>query len=389
MKRVLKGLGINIILLGMVSFLTDLSSEMMFAILPFFITALGGSGVAVGLIGGVGESAASMVKLFSGYWSDKVRKRKPFAVLGYLLSSVAKLFFPFVSNWGHLLILRFMERTGKGVRTPPRDALIASSCSGEERGKAFGFHRAADTGGAIAGSLLAFLLFWFLRLDFKWILLAGALLSFLSLIPLVHVKENPPSGRLSQERLSLRMSIKGLPPPFRRYLIVAVIFSLANFTYMFFVLKAKALFQPFFHGRLATAVPLLLYCWFNLVYATFSLPGGILSDKIGRRMTLMIGYSLFSLCCMGFVLVKGLLGYILLFAVYGLSYALIEGNQRAYASDFVTEELRGTALGTFHSAVGFTALLAGLLAGFLWNLNPEWPFICGAVLSLTAAIGMI
>ena len=387
MRKFISGLGINIFLLGIISFLTDVSSEMMLAILPLFIVSLGGGGIAIGLIGGIGDSVASLLKVFSGYWSDRLRKRKPFAFFGYALSSVAKLFFPFITSWTQLLILRPLERVGKGIRTAPRDALIASSSKVEVRGKAFGFHRAMDSFGAFLGALLAFIFFWLLKFEFKPILLIAALISFLAIIPFIWVREKV-SDTYSKGRNSFRISLINLPPSFKRYLMVAVIFALGNFTYMFFILRARDVFQPLFSSRLAMAIPILLYCWFNVVYALFSLPGGMLSDKIGRRKTLKLGYFTYGLSCLGFAFTRTLTSFIVLFALYGISFALVEGNQRAFASDFVEENLRGTALGTFHMAIGISTLIASIFAGILWNYSPQLTFSYGAALGLVAAISI-
>ncbi len=387
MKKFISGLGINVLLLGIISFLTDVSSEMILAILPLFIASLGGAGIAVGLIGGIGDSVASLLKVFSGYWSDRWGKRKPFAFFGYSISSVAKLFFPFVAGWTQLLILRPIERVGKGVRDAPRDALIAASSKVEVRGKAFGFHRAMDSSGAFLGALLAFILFWFLKFEFKPILFIAALVSFSALFPFAWVKEKAFANRNKREN-SFRTNLKNLPASYKKYLLVAVAFALGNFTYMFFILRARDVFEPLFSSRLAIAIPILLYCWFNIVYALFSLPGGLLSDKIGRRRTLRIGYSAHVLSCLGFALLGTLASLIILFAIYGFSFALVEGNQRAFASVFVEENLRGTALGAFHTAIGISTLIASVLAGILWNVSPRVTFFYGAAMGLVAAISI-
>jgi len=386
-RTIIKGIGINILLLGVVSLLTDVSSEMMLAILPLFISSLGGAGMAIGLIGGIGDSVASLLKVFSGYWSDRVRKRKPFAFFGYSISSVAKLSFPFVSSWTQLLILRAIERVGKGVRDAPRDALIASSSATSFRGKAFGFHRAMDSSGAFIGAFLAFLLFWLLQFEFRTILLISAIVSFLALSPFPWIREVSYEANF-QETRPLGISLRSLPENFRRYLTVTVIFALGNFTYMFFILRAKDMFEPVFPSRLATGVPILLYCWFNIVYALFSLPGGMLSDKIGRRSTLRLGYLAYGFLCFGFPFAVRLSSFVILFALYGISYALVEANQRAFASDFVEENLRGVALGAFHTAIGVSTLLSSILAGILWNYNPKLTFLYGALLGLASAISI-
>jgi len=386
--RCLKGIGINVILLGIVSFITDISTEMMMAILPMFITSLGGAGIAIGLIGGIGEGVSSILNVFSGLWSDKLCKRKIFAFLGYLLSSIAKLFFPFSQSWWNLVILRPIERVGKGLRTAPRDAIIANSCVEETKGKAFGIHRAADTSGAFVGVLLAFIFYWMLHLDFRPILMVSAVIAFFALIPFFWIKEKSDSEKVKaiERRLTFKISLKDTQAGFKTYLIAAVLFSLSNFTYMFFILRAMDEFKKVFPIQLAQALPLLLYLWFNIIYALMAIPAGILADRNGRKKVLIIGYLVYSLTCLGFFGSHSIGAFIIFFAIYGFSFALIEGNQRAFASDFATEDTRGTILGMFHAAISLSSIASGLIAGLLWNCNSQYPFIYGVLLSLLAVI---
>jgi len=383
-KELLKGISFSIILLGFVSFITDTSSDMMWSILPMFVTTIGGTGLAVGLIGGLGESVASILKVFSGYWSDKFGRRKPFVALGYGISSVSKLFFPFISAWPHLLLLKPLERFGKGLRTAPRDAIIADSAAKSVRGRGFGIHRAMDTSGAILGSILAFILFWFLSLQFRTIFLIAAGIAFLALLPLIFVKE----AKTKPKRVSLRIGLKGLERPLKMFILVATIFALGNFSYMFFILKAQKAFQPLFSERMVNAIPILLYALFSTSYALLSIPTGALSDRIGRERVLTIGYFLFGLTCIGFVFSSSLASFIILFLLYGLFYAFVEGVQRAFASDLASKEFRGTALGAFHTSTGLAALPASVVAGFLWDIHPEITFIYGAVAAFVAS-GML
>lgn len=376
MKKFFEGISINIILLGIVSFLVDASSEMIMPILPMFIVTLGGAGLVVGLIGGLGDSIASVLTVFSGYWSDKFGKRKPFVFSGYAASATSKILLAISLTWQHVFLFRSLERAGKGLRTAPRDAIIADSAI-NMRGKAFGIHRAMDTGGAIVGSILAFVLFWFFNLEFRTIFLIAAAIAFISILPLLFVKER----KRKVGKRSMKVSFKALPTSFRLFIIIATIFALGNFSYMFFILRA----QQFFQGRMAVALPIMLYVWFNIVYTTFSIPSGALSDKVGRKNVLTLGYSLFGVACAGFALFYSLTSLIVLFGLYGLVYALVDGNQRSFASDFVEEELRGTALGTFHAAIGIAALPASLIAGFLWDFfGSTASFYYGCVLSLVS-----
>jgi len=372
-NKYLKRISANILLLGIVSFLNDLSSEMIMPILPMFITALGGAGLIVGLIGGLRDSISSVLKVFAGYWSDKSGKRKIFVSSGYLISALFKISLAFSKIWQHILVFASLERIGKGLRTAPRDAIIADSLP-KERGKGFGIHRAMDTSGAITGSIVVFLLFWFFGFNFKSIILIAAILAFLSLIPLYFVKER----KRKLQNINLKISLKNLPQSLKLFILISGIFALANFSYMFFILRA----QEFFVGKLSIGIPILLYILFNIFYAVFAIPFGRLSDKIGRKKVIVFGYLLFSLTSLGFAFFNSLIAFIVLFALYGMVYAIVDGNQRAYVSDLSSEELRATALGTFHTTIGLTALPASLIAGFLWQINPSITFIYGTVISI-------
>jgi len=382
-RRFFQGIGGNVILLGLVSFINDISSDMIFAILPLFIASLGGAGIAIGLIGGLGDTVAGILKVFSGYCSDRIGKRKPFVFWGYFTSAIAKLFFPFSKAWLNLAILVPIERVGKGLRTAPRDAVIANSAAPELRGKAFGIHRALDTSGAFIGALGAFVLFWLLKFNLRSVLLVAAIIAFFAIIPILFVKEKSATSR---QNLGFKISLKNLPINFKRYVLAATIFSLSTFTYMFFMLRSKNVFDNLFSSRLAAAIPILLYVWFNVIYALSSVPAGILSDKIGRKKTLIVGYFVYSFTCTGFSLANSLSAFIVLFAIYGLSFGLIEGNQRAFASDFVASNLSGTALGTLHTCVTLANLPAGIIAGLLWNFNPSLPFLYGAGLGILSVL---
>jgi len=385
-NKYLKGISANILLLGVVSFLNDLSSEMIIPILPLFITALGGTGLIagvisiVGLIGGLQDSTSSILKVLSGYWSDRIGRRKIFVSSGYLTSAGFKLLLSFSAIWLHILIFASFERVGKGVRTAPRDAIIADSMP-EARGKGFGIHRALDTAGAIAGSVVVLLLLYFLWFDldqiafYKLIILIAAIIAFFSLVPLYFVKE----GKRDPQEISLQISLKKLPEPLKLFITVATVFALANFTYMFFILKALDAFMPIMREKesIVIAIIILLYVLFNSFYAVLAIPFGTLSDRIGREKVLIFGYFLFSLTCLGFAFSDSLAVFLVLFPLYGVVYAMVEGNQRAFVSDLSTEDLRATALGTFHTLIGMITLPASLIAGFLWTITPShWPTHC-------------
>jgi MFS family permease len=385
-KRFFQGLGVNVFLLGLVSLLTDLSSEMVLPILPMYITALGGTAFAVGLIGGLGDSVASALKVFSGYWSDKFGARKPFVFWGYGLSAVAKLSLAFSTVWQHALISRSAERVGKGLREAPRDAIIADSAEPQVRGKAFGLHRAMDTTGAIGGSLMAFVLFWYFDLAFEVIILACAAIAFVALVPFFRITE---VRREPQER-TLGISFRALPKRLKWFIFIATVFALGNFTYMFFVLRAQDAFGGTVSDKSAIAIAILLYALYNAVYALLSMPAGILSDRIGRGKVLTLGYVLFGLTCLGFAFLDSTAAFVVLFIFYGLVSALVVGVERAFACDLAPEAVRGTALGTLHTCIGLVALPAGLIAGALWEHIGSWAtFTCGGALGLAAAVLML
>ena len=379
--------GVNVILLGVVSFITDTSSEMAMPVLPMFIQALAPAGIAalaVGLVGGLGGLVANVLKVLSGYWSDRLGVRKPLVASGYLSSAVAKLFIPFSTTWHHVLVLKPVERVGKGLRTAPRDALIAESAPEEIRGKAFGLHRALDTSGAILGSTLALLL-TLMGVGIREILVISAVVAFLALPPLYFVRE----VRSKPRRSGFIAGFGELSPAFRRYVLVASVFALADFTYMLFILRAREALVGVVPKVWVNAIPILLYVLFNVSYALLSIPSGVLSDKIGRRRVLTVGYLIFALTCLGFTLGCAVPLLVALFILYGVSKAFVDGTQRAYASDLAPPDLKGMALGTFHTVTGFATLLAGVIAGALWTaLGANAAFAYGCVLAFLSAVLM-
>ena len=384
----LRGVHRNILLLGIVSFLNDVSSEMIIPILPLFIAAVGGGGLIVGLIGGLQESIASFVKVLAGYWSDRIGRRKPLVFSGYLVSTCFKLLLAFATRWPHILFAVSFERMGKGIRTAPRDAIIADSMP-EARGTGFGIHRAFDSLGAIIGSITVLILLNFLWFEleqlrfFQWTILVAALIALLSLIPLCFLQEQ----RRAPREINLQISLRQLQRPLKQFLAVASIFALANFTYMFFILRAAERFSVI-GVQESIVLTLFFYVLFNLSYTLLAIPAGALSDRIGKRRVLITGYLLFAVTCSGFVLFQSLPAFLILFPLYGIVQALVDGNQRAFVCDLSTDELRATVLGTFHTLIGLMALPASVIAGYLWNLTPqhELTFLIGAAVSLCAAL---
>ncbi len=376
-RRYFRLVSANVLLLGLVSLVNDFSSEMISPILPMFITALGGTGLAIGLIGGLRDSVSSILQVVFGYLSDRIGRRKPFVLSGYLTSAVFKLLLSFSRVWPHVLLFDGLERVGKSLRTAPRDAIISDSMV-ERRGVSFGLHRAMDTAGAVLGSLAVFVLLWFFDLNLRSVILIAAVIAFFSVVPLFFVKEKARPAR----NINFKVSMAGLPPGLKKFIVVAAIFALANFSYMFFILRAQGAFS----GRLAVGAPILLYALSNVFYIAFSVPFGSLSDRIGRGKVIVLGYALFSLVAFGFVFFDSLVAFIVLFMLYGVVNAILDGTQHALVSDLSSKGLRGTALGTYSTVVGLVSLPAGLLAGFLWNVAPVLTFVFGGVVSALAVV---
>jgi MFS family permease len=367
----------NILLLGLVSLIADISSEMIMPIFPLFLVSIGATGLIVGLIGGLGDSLASGLNIVAGWLSDKIGKRKPIVFLGYSLSAVTKVFYPLAQTWAHLLVARPLERVGKGIRDSPRDALIAQS--GIARGRSFGIHRAMDTTGAIIGTILVFLLIltgW----DFRSILAVAAVIAFFALIPLVPVKDI----KTKPVKVGLRFGIKGLPKKLKFFILIASIFGLANFTYMFLILRASTVFWPGFE----IAGPVGLYLVFNIIYMVFAIPMGILADRIGKKIPIIFGYILFGFAYLGFLFSNSIPALLTLFILYGLGYAFIVGNQIAFVTE-LAPQLKGTALGSFHTANAIASLIGSIIAGMLWQISANLTFIFGTVFAFLAAAGLL
>jgi MFS family permease len=366
----------NVIILSIVSFLNDLSSEMIMPILPMFLESLGATGKIIGLVGGIRDGVSGLLKVLCGYWSDKTGKRKVFVYAGYGISSVFKLLLGLTKTAGGAVIFSSMERIGKGLRTAARDAIIAESVKQSQRGKSFGIHRGMDSAGAVLGASLAFVFLQFTGLGFSTVIIISALIGLASLVPLRFVSE--PEESKNNAKLKLSLSI--LPRPLKLFILVAGIFALGNFSYMFFVLRAQHLFT----GKWATTAPILLYVLFNIFQSALALPLGLLSDRVGRQKVLIFGFGLFAVVSFGFVFLNTLPFYIILFALYGVVFAAVDGTERALVSDLAGPESRATALGTYSTITGLAALPASLIAGFLWDKSAAYTFVFGGVMAITA-----
>lgn len=370
----------NVVVLGVVSFLTDVSTEMVYPLIPIFLTTtLGASPAIVGVIEGIAESIASLLKVISGYWGDKTKKKKELAIVGYGSSLLGKVVLIFAGSWGGVLISRVIDRLGKGIRTAPRDALIAESAKAEARGHAFGLHRAMDTFGAAIGVAIAYFLLIRNISSFNRIFLFSMIPAFLGVIALFFVRQ-PRDLSTGKKKLSFAWS--ALDTKLKAFLIIAFIFNLGNSSNQFLLLRAS---------KLGASVPLvvLLYLVYNISYGILSYPMARLSDRIGRRRILVAGYLIYAVVYLGFALVNQITPLWTLFIIYGFYIAFTEGVEKALLADIAPSHLRGTVIGLHATLVGLALLPASLFAGILWDLlGASAPFYFGASMGLLAAVGL-
>lgn len=383
--RLAPRLGRNVLVLAAVSFLTDASSEIIYPLLPIFLTTVLGAGAsAVGAIEGAAETTSALLKLASGWWSDRVSRRKPLVVAGYSLASLARPLVAVAQSATHVLLIRLTDRVGKGIRGAPRDALIAESVDPSIRGRAFGFHRSADHAGAVVGPLIAFALLQWEHLDLRTVFLLAAIPGLLSVLVLVlGVRETPrePIDAAPTKAAPLR----GVPlgKQFWTFLASVFLFTLGNSTDAFLILRANQL------GVSVAMVP-ILWAALHVVKSAASVPGGGLSDKLGRKPLIFAGWALYALVYFAFGRATEMWHAWALFLVYGVFFGLTEGTERAMVADLVGRARRGTAFGWYNLAIGIGALPASLLFGFLWDrVSPTAAFDVGALLAVAAAVVML
>lgn len=370
----------NVLALSATSLLTDVHSHTILALLPTFMSdVLGMSKSLIGLVEGLGTAAAAATQWLSGWLSDRMRRRKPFAVAGYALSLAVKPLLAIAQSFGHVLFVRLTDRLGKGIRAAPRDALIADSVPGDMRGRAFGFHRAADTVGALGGSLLAYLLLYALggdyRMTFLWATIAGAL----AVVAIVAFARDVTPAEREEEREGSDAP-PPLPPSFKLFLVAHSLFYVGYISYAFLLLGAAEVGVPDLTLR-------LLYLAYNAVYAASAFPSGRFVDAAGGRNALVAGYLLFGLTCAGMLLSPAPAMMWLWFAIFGLHRGFVDPATSAYGSALTTSAQRGSALGLMHSLRSLMSLPANLIAGLLWDrVGSTWTFTFGAGAAVLAAL---
>ena len=401
-KDIIKGVKKNVFILGLVSFFTDISSEMLYPIIPIFLTAVLHAPMSVvGLIEGIAESTASILKVVSGWLSDRSGKRKPFVIYGYSLSTIAKPLLAFAATWHFVLAARFLDRFGKGLRSSARDALIADSTDAQYRGKAFGFHRALDSVGAVIGPLIALLLLSYFTIGdtehkFRLIFLIAFIPALISVLLLLFFVTEKPGERKD----GLKFKLSDFSRDFKIFLLISIVFAIGNSSNAFLILRTKDIFENFggvpsivtstFGSIGIIAVVVLTYVVYNITYSLVSMPAGMLSDRIGRRNVMVAGFLIFSLVYLGFAIANT--GYLvwILFAVYGFYIAMTDGVSKAYAVDLVPADKRGTAIGLFYTATGLMALISSIIAGLLWDYaGASAPFLFGSATALVAAVLLV
>ena len=378
-KRIL-GVESNVFFVGLTSFLTDTTTKMVYSILPLFLTTLGASKTEISLIEGIAESTASVLKSLSGWWSDKIGRNKPFMIIGYGITALLSPLFAFVTTPLQVLSIRFVERVGKGIRTAPRDSLVAgSSEENNNAGLNFGFHKAMDNSGAIVGPLIAFAVLAAFPGDYRRVFLFAAIPGLLGLLSIIFfVKE---AKRAKSERLG-KISFRDFPKDFYLFLAIVFLFTLGNSTDALLLLKASDV------GVSDAFIP-IMYLVFNSVSVAFAVPLGKLSDKIGRKRIIIGGYLMFSLIYFGFGKAATPFAIVGLFAFYGLYSAATDGIQKALVSDIIGKEKKGTGLGLYNMILGMTLLPASLIGGWLYDtFNNQVPFYFGSATALLSAFLM-
>jgi len=374
------GLERNVFFTGLTSFFTDTSTKMVYSVMPMFLMSIGASKTTISLIEGIAESTASLFKAVSGIWSDKIGKNKPFMVLGYGITALITPVYSFIWLPMHVLYLRFIERVGKGMRAAPRDSLISCSVKNNDTGRSFGFHKAMDNSGAILGPLAAFLMLYFLPLNYSHIFLIATIPAVMGVLVIIFmIKEVHPD----KDRKVHKVSLKQLPGKFWFYLTIIFIFSLGNSTDALLLVKTADT------GTSKAYVP-FIYMIFNTVSVLLAIPIGKLSDRKGRGIMIILGYMVYAAVYFMFGKFNNINIFIMLFIFYGLYSALADGSQKSLLSDIISKDMKGTGFGIYHAVIGITLLPASIIAGYLYDhVNSNAPFYFGGSMALTAAVMMI
>ncbi|GAB4218697.1 MAG: MFS transporter [Candidatus Microgenomates bacterium] len=366
----------NVIVLGLVSFFNDVASEMVYPIIPIFMTqVLKASTTTVGLVEGIAESTAAVTKFIFGYLSDKFKKRKPFVAAGYTMSSFSKAIIGLANAWPLVLFSRFLDRLGKGLRTGSRDALLLQNTNEKNKGFIFGFHRAFDSAGAVIGPILGLILIYFIPNNLRLVFYLATIPGLIGVILLfLFIKEKPQST--TKDKKQFAFSLKNINPKVKLFLLITFIFALGNSSDAFLILRAKNL-------GLTTQLAVIVYVLYNLVQTLFSTPLGKLSDKIGHRKMFSFGLLVFSFVYFCFGLIKSSIYLWILFPVYGVYIAATDGVSKAYLGEFIQEKEAGSVYGLYQMLIAFASFFASFIGGLLWSkIDPSATFYFGGAMAI-------
>ncbi|HEC99407.1 MAG TPA: MFS transporter [Proteobacteria bacterium] len=361
----------------------DVSSEMIYPLVPLFLSSvLGANKSLIGLIEGIAESTASLLKVFSGWFSDKIGRRKGLMAAGYAISTLSRPLVALAAGWHQVLGSRFMDRFGKGVRTSPRDAIIAESTDRKFLGRAFGFHRSMDTMGAVVGPGLAFFLLGIFSNDYRkvfWLSMVPGLFAVLLIIFFITEKKS----RLPKHSERPKLTLKHFDGRFRWFLLIVTIFALGNSSDVFLILRAQQV------GIATVTIP-VVYLLFNLIYSVSSIFAGMAADRFGRKRIILCGFVLFAVVYYGFATVADVKVVWVLFALYGIYMGLTEGVQKAFLTTIIPAEFKATAFGVYNTAIGLAMFPASFIGGWLWDhISPAATFYFGAVTAVSAAVALV
>ncbi|MBI3753114.1 MAG: MFS transporter [Deltaproteobacteria bacterium] len=374
------GFGRNVFVAGLVSFFMDISSEMIYPLVPLFLAnILGVNKSVIGLIEGIAESTASILKVFSGYFSDRLGNRKWLTAAGYGLSTFSRPIVALAFSWHQVLVFRFVDRFGKGVRTAPRDAIIAESSEKAYLGRAFSFHRSMDTMGAAAGPALAFFFLGIFPNDYRkvfWLSIIPGIIAVLLIV--FFITEKKANHRIDQDRPKL--TFRHFDWRFKAFVLIAAVFAFGNSSDVFLILRAEQV------GISASVIP-LVYLLFNLIYSLSSIPAGMAADRFGKKRIILAGFILFAFLYYGFAVAVSAKAIWVLFSLYGVFMGLTEGIQKAFLAAIIPAEFKATAFGVYNTAVGLAMFPASLIGGWLWdNISPASTFYFGAITASVSAV---
>jgi len=374
------GMGRNVFAAGLVSFFMDVSSEMVYPLIPLFLAnVLGVNKSVIGLIEGIAESTASLLKVFSGWLSDRIGRRKGLMGMGYGISVLSRPLIALAVGWPQILASRFIDRLGKGIRTAPRDAIIAESSLPEVMGRAFGFHRAMDTLGAVVGPALAFFLLGLFAGDFRkvfWLSMIPGIIAVLLIVFLIQEKKRA----LPESRERPRLTLAHFDWRFKFFVVITTLFAIGNSSDVFLILRSQQLGIP-------TAVIPVLYLTFNLIYSLSAFPAGMAADRFGKKRIMMIGFILFAFIYYGFAVAGSATTAWVLFGLYGIFMGLTEGVQKAFLTTIIPSDFKATAFGIYNTAIGLALFPASLIGGWLWDrVSPAATFYYGSAMAAVSTL---